>query len=75
MIQCSHLEYRDSGRPRRGLNDHAVLAAEDRVDLGRRRQRRLRTEARDRERAGGAGTSERLLLVAAFEQRDERGMP
>ena len=43
-----------------------------RVDLGRGRQRRLRAEARSGDRACGARASQRLVVVAALEQRDEQ---
>ena len=48
------------------------IAAEDRVDLRCRRQRRLCPEPRGGERAGRTGTCQRLRLRASFEQRDGR---
>ena len=49
-----------------------AIGAEERVDLGRRRQRRLGAEPRGGERAGRARARECLLLVAPLEQRDEQ---
>ena len=55
------------------LNQHKVAQrAEDRVDLGSGRERRLGAEPGGGEGAGGAGAGQRLLLVAPFEQRDEQ---
>ena len=51
--------------------DPRAATGEDRVDLGRRGQGRLGTEARGGEGTRGAGAGQRLLAVSPFEQRDE----